>query len=97
MKSVCVEHEHGHTDTAFVHIYIYIYIYNSSVRTLNVVLETCREQWMIGTDGKRESVKSVLAIRHDDHDIYIYIYIYMCVCVCVCVRVCALVRVYVCA
>ena len=30
---------------------------------------------MIGTNGKRESGKSVLAVQLDDEDIYIYIYI----------------------
>ena len=28
--------------------------YNISVRTQDVVWKTCREQWMIGTDGEKE-------------------------------------------
>ena len=30
-------------------------IYISSVQTQNVVWKTCQEQWMIGTDGEKES------------------------------------------
>ena len=32
---------------------------------------------MIGASGKRESRKSVIAVRLNDDDIYIYIYIYI--------------------
>ena len=35
--------------------------YNSSVRTQDVVWITCRERWMIGTNGARELRISVLA------------------------------------
>ena len=61
------------------------HIYNISIRTQNVVRGTCRKRWMIGTNGGRESGKSMFAARYDD----IYIYIQrecVCVCVCVCVR-----------
>ena len=34
-------------------------IYNSSVWTQDVVWKTCQKGWMIGTNGKRESGKSV--------------------------------------
>ena len=40
-------------------------IYSSSPRTQDVVLKTCRKWWMIGTNGERESKKSVLAGRQD--------------------------------
>ena len=45
-------------------------------------LETCGNQWMIGTNCKRESENSVYAARHNDdiynvYNIYIYIYIYI--------------------
>ena len=44
--------------------------YNSSVRTQDVVWKNCQEQWMIGTDGERESGKSVPAawLPADDDD-----------------------------
>ena len=41
-------------------------IYFSSVWTLNKDWRTYRERWMIGTDGKRKSRKSVLAARLDN-------------------------------
>ena len=43
-------------------------IYKSSVRAQDVAWETYRKRWMIGTDGKRELGKSVLA-AHDDGDL----------------------------
>ena len=48
---------------------------NSSVRTQDAVYKTCRKWWMIGTNGERESGKSMLAAWHNDIHIYIYIYI----------------------
>ena len=41
-------------------------IYISFVRTQDLVWKTCQEQWMIGTDGERESGKSVLSTQLDD-------------------------------
>ena len=41
-------------------------IYISSVWTQDLVWRTCWEKWMIGTDGKRESGKSVLSVQLDD-------------------------------
>ena len=70
-------------------------INNSSVRTEDIVKKTCRIQWTIETDGKRErewerereSQGNLIAAWHnDDYDIYIYIYICVCVCVCVCIN-----------
>ena len=42
--------------------------YSSSVRIRDVALKTCQRRWTIGRSGKRESGKSVLAVRHDDDD-----------------------------
>ena len=42
---------------------------NISLRTQDVVLKTCQKQCVIGMNSKRESGKSVLAVRFDD-DIY---------------------------
>ena len=55
---------------------------NIYVRTQDAVWKTCQEQWMIGTDGKREreSGKSMLATWLDDDlslFICIYLYIYL--------------------
>ena len=47
-------------------------IYSSSVRIRYVDLRTCQKQWTIGRSGKRGSEISMLAVRHDDDDIYIY-------------------------
>ena len=45
------------------------FIYISSVRTQDIVWRTCLEWWMRGTDGERESGKSMLSARlDDDHD-----------------------------
>ena len=52
-------------------------IYISSVRTQDVVWKTCQEQWMIETDGDRESGKAMLSVQHDDGLLYEYIYIYI--------------------
>ena len=38
------------------------------MQTQHEVWKTCQEQWMIGTDGERESGKSVLAVRIDDDE-----------------------------
>ena len=35
---------------------------------IDIVWRTSRERWMIGTNGERESGKSLLAVRHDDDD-----------------------------
>ena len=43
-------------------------INNSSVRTLDVVMKTCRKWWNIETNGKTESGKSMQAARHEDDD-----------------------------
>ena len=43
-------------------------IYNNSVRTQDIVLRTCREQWMIETNDMRELGKSLLTARDDDDD-----------------------------
>ena len=43
-------------------------IFNSSVPIQNVALKTYRERWMMETDGKRWSEKSVLAAHDDDDD-----------------------------
>ena len=40
----------------------------SSMQTLDAVWRTYQEQWLRGTDGKRESIESVLCVRHDDND-----------------------------
>ena len=68
--------------TNYIYIYIYIcmtghhiHTYNSSLLTQNAFGKTYRQRWMIGTDGVRESGKSVLAVRLGDDNIYIYIYI----------------------
>ena len=50
-------------------------IYISSVRTQDAVWKTCRDQWMIGTDEKRESEKSTQSARFDD--IYSHLYLYI--------------------
>ena len=42
-------------------------IYISFVRTLDTTWKICREQWMIGTDGERESGKFVLLAQLDDN------------------------------
>ena len=54
-------------------------IYNSSVPIQDIALKTSWERWMIETDGKRGSVRSLLAAWDDNvvDDIYIYIYIYI--------------------
>ena len=57
--------------------------YSNYVRTQDVTLKTCRRRWMIGRSGERGSGISVLAIRHDDDDIYILTR--TCVCMFVCV------------
>ena len=38
------------------------------VRTQDVLWKTCRERWLIGRDGKRDSRESVLSARLDDDD-----------------------------
>ena len=38
------------------------------VQTQNVVWKTCQEWWMIGTDGEKESGKSVLSVWLDEDD-----------------------------
>ena len=43
-------------------------IYNSSVPIQDVALKTCLERWLIEKGGRRRSVRSVLATRHDDDD-----------------------------
>ena len=51
-------------------------IYNSSVLIQDVALKTSWERWTVETGGKRGSGRSVLAVRHDDDDIYcIYAFI----------------------
>ena len=40
-------------------------IYNSSVQTQNVVSQ---KWWLIETNGKRESGKSMLVAQYDDYD-----------------------------
>ena len=42
--------------------------YSSSVPIRDVVLRTCRKQWMIGRGGERGSGISLLIARHDDDD-----------------------------
>ena len=42
--------------------------YISSVQKQNVVEKTCWKRWTIGTNGKRESRKSMLAARLDDDE-----------------------------
>ena len=42
--------------------------YSSSVPIQDVVLKTCRKQWMIRRDGERGSGMSMLIVRHDDDD-----------------------------
>ena len=39
---------------------------NYDVQTQDLVWKTCWEQWMIGTNGEKESGKSMLATRLDD-------------------------------
>ena len=39
---------------------------NSTVQTQDVVCKTCQDQWMIGTNGKRE--KPMLAVQLDEDD-----------------------------
>ena len=43
-------------------------IHNIYVPIQDVALKTYRERWTIGTGGRRGSVRSVLAARHDDND-----------------------------
>ena len=43
-------------------------IYINSVRIRDVVWKTCREWWMIGIEGKRQSGKAVLSRQLDDDD-----------------------------
>ena len=38
------------------------------LRTQDVVWKTCLERWLIGTNGERESEKSVQAVQLDDDD-----------------------------
>ena len=38
------------------------------VRTKGVVWKTCRERWIIGMEGERESMKSVEGGQYDDAD-----------------------------
>ena len=40
--------------------------YSSSVRIQGVAPRTCRKRWMIGRDGERGSVISMLMAQHDD-------------------------------
>ena len=47
-----------------------------SVQTLNATLRTCQEQWLLRTNGQRESKESVVSACFDYIYIYIYIYIY---------------------
>ena len=42
--------------------------FSSYVRIRNVALKTCQRRWTTGKSGKRWSVISVLAARHDDDD-----------------------------
>ena len=46
-------------------------IHNSPVWAQNVAL-TCQKRCMIVMDDKRELGKSMLAVRHDNDDMYIY-------------------------
>ena len=46
------------------------HIYNSSVFLQEVFLKTSPEQWTIGMGGMRGSVRSVLAVQHDDDEIH---------------------------
>ena len=41
------------------------HIYRSSVRTQDVIQRISRKRWIIDTNGKRESGKSILTVRHD--------------------------------
>ena len=43
-------------------------IYICSMRTQNVVWMTCRERWVIGTDGEMKSKKFLLLAWLDDDD-----------------------------
>ena len=43
-------------------------INNNSILIQDLAWKTCRERWMIETNGERGSGKSVLAVRHDDDD-----------------------------
>ena len=45
-------------------------IYNSSAWTQDVVYKTGRKRWMIETNGKRGSGKSVLTAWHKDDDCF---------------------------
>ena len=42
--------------------------FSSYVRIRDVALKTCQRRWTIGKSGKRGSVISMLAARHDDDD-----------------------------
>ena len=42
--------------------------YNSSVPIQDVALKTSRERWMIERGGGKESGRSALVVRPDDHD-----------------------------
>ena len=51
---------------------------NDSVLTQDVIWRTCRVQWTIKMNGRRELGKSVLVAQHDeddDDDIYICKYV----------------------
>ena len=45
--------------------------YSKYLRTQDVTLKTCWRRWVIGRSGERGSGISVLAVRHDDDDIYV--------------------------
>ena len=90
----------------YIYIYIYISAavhcttlldffgslsFHPSLSFIIEIWTTCQEQWMIGTNDKRD--KKTDRARLNEDDLYIYIYISMgalerarvCVCVCVCV------------
>ena len=48
--------------------YLVAPVYSSSVPIRDVVLKTCRKQWMIEKGGEKGSGISVLMARHDDDD-----------------------------
>ena len=49
------------------------YGHTCSVQTLDVICRTCRERWIIETNGKRELGKSVLSAElNDDDNIYTF-------------------------
>ena len=45
-------------------------IYNNSVLTQDMAWKTCWKQWTIETNGKRELEKFMLAVWHDDDEMW---------------------------